>query len=276
MITQAKSVVLVGCGNMGHALLRGWVRTRTLRPRDVHVVEPLDALSLRAADEGVHTHATPAALPADLSPDVVVLAVKPQMIASVAADYRAFALPGSDTVFVSVAAGVTLASLEAALTHTAPIVRVMPNTPAAVGEGMMVMCVNASVTGRQRGMVDALLATSGVVTTIEDETLMDAVTAISGSGPAYVFHMIEVLRDAGVGLGLPDAIAGQLALQTVFGAGAYARQSQEDPARLREQVTSPKGTTAAALDVLMRPGGLADLMTRAATAARDRSVELGQ
>ena len=261
---------------MGHALLRGWIRTGMLGARAIHVVEPLDALSLRAANEGVHTYATPSRLPEDLSPDVIIFAVKPQMMGSVVADYRAFARPGSDTVFASVAAGVTLASLRAALTHTAPIVRVMPNTPAAVGEGMMVMCPNANVTRRQHETVGALMATSGVVETIDDEALMDAVTAISGSGPAYVFHMMEALRDAGVALGLPLATAEQLALQTVVGASAYARQSQEDPARLREQVTSPNGTTAAALDVLMRPGGLADLMRSAAIAARDRSVELGK
>lgn len=274
MLARDMSVVLVGCGNMGFAMLRGWIGTGTLPPGNVHVVEPLDTLRLRAEDQGVNVHSTAASLPAALAPAIVIVAVKPQVIGDVLADYGRYAQPGRDTIFVSVAAGVRIDRLEHALAPGAPVVRVMPNTPAAVGHGAMVMCANPSVTDRQLAAVRQLMAASGEVTEIADEALMDAVTAVSGSGPAYVFHLIEALSEAGRAVGLPDEIAGRLAMQTVFGAAAYARESADDPGTLREQVTSPNGTTAAALDVLMRPGGLAALIGEAVAAARDRAVEL--
>ena len=261
---------------MGFALLRGWLTAGTLAPGDVHVVEPLDALLLRAADRGVNTYSAASALPCDLMPNIVVLAVKPQAIGEVIGDYGRHAQPGRATTFVSVAAGVPIARLERALAPGAPIVRVMPNTPAAVGEGVMVMCANGQATERQRQAVRRLMAASGEVTEIDDEALMDAVTAISGSGPAYVFHLIEALTEAARAVGLPDEIAARLALQTVHGAARYARQSGEAPGALREQVTSPNGTTAAALGVLMRPDGLSALIEEAVEAARDRAVALGK
>ncbi len=257
-------------------MLRSWLATGTLSAQNVHVVEPLDALLLRASDEGARTYSTARALPDDLAPNLIVFAVKPQAIDSVVRDYVRFSQRGSDTTFVSVAAGITLARLEQALAPGAPVVRVMPNTPAAIGEGMMVMCPNTTVSDRQLDGVRTLLKASGVVATVDDEAQMDAVTAISGSGPAYVFHMIEGLRAAGAAAGLPEDIAHRLAIQTVYGAAAYARQSAEDPAALREQVTSPNGTTAAALEVLMRPGGLSALLEEAVRAARDRAAELGR
>lgn len=276
MISQPTSVVLAGCGNMGFAMLRGWLAQQTLTAGDVHVVEPLDALLLRAADQGVNTYSTAAALPDALKPDIVIFAVKPQVIGDVIGDYVRFSQPGNGTTFVSVAAGVTMHRFESALAPGAPVVRVMPNTPAAVGEGAMVMFANDHVTDRQRETVKRLMAASGQVTEVGDEALMDAVTAVSGSGPAYLFHLIEALTDAARAVGLPDEIAGRLALQTIYGAASYARQSSDDPGTLREQVTSPNGTTAAALDVLMRPDGLSALVEEAVTAARDRAVELGK
>lgn len=276
MIAKDMTVVLVGCGNMGFAMLRGWMANRTLQRGNVHVVEPLDTLRMRAEEQGVHVHSTAATLPAAMAPAIVILAVKPQVIGDVLADYGRYARPGSDTTFVSVAAGVRIDRLEHALAPGAPVVRVMPNTPAAVGQGAMVICANASVSKRQLAAVRQLMEAGGEVTEIADETLMDAVTAVSGSGPAYVFHLIETLGAAGRSAGLPDDIAGRLAMQTVFGAAAYARQSADDPGTLREQVTSPNGTTAAALDVLMRPGGLSALIEEAVQAARDRAVELGR
>lgn len=261
---------------MGHAMLLGWLKTGALDAAHLHVVEPVDALRLRAGEAGARTYASADALPETLAPDIVLFAVKPQAMDGVVADYKHFGEPACDTVFVSVAAGVTLAALENALAPGAPVIRVMPNTPAAIGEGMMVMCANRSVTGNQLATARALIETSGVVAVIEDESLMDAVTAVSGSGPAYVFHMIEALRAAGVGAGLPDPLAHQLAMQTIYGAAAYARQSADDPTRLRQQVTSPNGTTAAALEVLMAPDGLSALLERAVRAARDRSIELGR
>ena len=275
-MTAMGTAVLAGCGNMGHAMLRGWLASGVLTPDAIHVVEPVDALRMRAEADGVHAVATPAELSPQLAPSVVVLAVKPQVMADVTPAYRHFAQPGSDTVFVSVAAGTRISALEAILGPRAAVVRVMPNTPAAIGEGMMVMCANRRTSDRQIATVRRMMAASGRVATIDDEGLMDAVTAVSGSGPAYVFLMIEALRTAGERVGLPADIAAELALQTVHGAGIYAARSTDDPARLREQVTSPNGTTAAALAVLMRPGtGLAELMTEAVEAARRRGEDLG-
>ncbi|MEM8755806.1 MAG: pyrroline-5-carboxylate reductase, partial [Pseudomonadota bacterium] len=157
-----------------------------------------------------------------------------------------------------------------------PIVRCMPNTPAAIGAGMMVCYATDGVTEGARALAEALLAASGEVAWIEDEGSMDAVTAVSGSGPAYVFHLIETLAAAGAEVGLPADLAARLALQTVMGAGRLAAESGIDAAELRRQVTSPGGTTAAALGVLMRENGLQPLMTEAVTAARDRGRELGR
>ncbi len=270
------TAILVGCGNMGHAMLRGWLASGVMEPGAIHVVEPGEALCDRARDEGAHVVADAKDLPATLAPDVIVIAVKPQVMAAVVPYYRRFAELAEPPVFVSVAAGTRLATIAADLGDAAAIVRVMPNTPAAVGEGMMVMVSNANVTQRQTETVRAMMAASGRVATIDDEALMDAVTAVSGSGPAYVFHLIEALRAAGIAAGLPAEIAGDLALQTVHGSGVYAARSGQDPALLRAQVTSPNGTTAAALSVLMRPGaGLTELVTEAVEAARKRSVELG-
>ena len=262
------TVCLVGCGNMGFAMLKGWLA----KGSDVTVVEPNDALRARAAKAGAVALSDAAELTD--APDLIFLAVKPQVMNVVAPQYARFA--GGGTTFVSVAAGVTMDSLAGWLPGETPLVRTMPNTPAAIGQGMLVSCANYLVGADVRGQVDTLLAASGETAWIDDESLMDAVTAISGSGPAYVFHFIECLADAAVALGLPEDIALQLARQTVAGSGALARASDTAPAELRVQVTSPGGTTAAALEVLMADPGLSDLVQRAATAARDRGVELGK
>jgi pyrroline-5-carboxylate reductase len=178
--------------------------------------------------------------------------------------------------FVSVAAGIPVALFETHLGHDAAILRCMPNTPAAIGKGMMVTFKNANVTADNEAFVARLLATSGKVASVDEEALMDAVTAVSGSGPAYVFHFIEALTDAGVTAGLPRETAGLLAMQTVMGAGALADASTDTPSKLREQVTSPNGTTAAALEVLMGGDRLKTLVAEAVEAARKRSVELGK
>jgi len=177
------------------------------------------------------------------------------------------------TVFMSIAAGTTIANLGKHL-GDASIVRVMPNTPAAIGRAISVACANPRVTAPQRELCDALLAAIGESTWVEDEGLLDAVTAVSGSGPAYGFLFIETLAEAGAKAGLPTELALQLAQATVAGAGELARVSPESPSRLRENVTSPGGTTRAALDVLMAEDGLAALMTRAVAAATARSREL--
>ncbi|PYE86391.1 pyrroline-5-carboxylate reductase [Phyllobacterium leguminum] len=266
-------VVLVGCGNMGFAMLKGWLDSGALEPQAIHVVEPAAMLRQRAGELGVHTVAEAGELSADLNPRMVLIAVKPQAMAQVLPAYTRFA---GDVTFVSVAAGIPVALFEKHLGDKAAIMRVMPNTPAAIGKGMLVVYRNAHVTDANAVFINGLLKTSGEVASIADESLMDAVTAISGSGPAYVFHFIECLTDAGVTVGLDRDLAALLAMQTVYGAGALAAQSHESPTKLREQVTSPNGTTAAALDVLMSEDRLEDLITKAVEAAKKRSVELGK
>jgi pyrroline-5-carboxylate reductase len=219
----------------------------------------------------VTVHAGPETLPEGLRPGVVVLAVKPQSMDGVLPRYRA--LVGPETVFLSIAAGRTIGYFERALGDAA-IVRAMPNTPAAVGEGMTVAVANAAVGAGQRGACDALLAAVGDVAWIEDEGLIDAVTAVSGGGPAYVFLLIECLAEAGRAAGLPADLAMRLARTTVAGSGALVRRSPEPAATLRRNVTSPNGTTQEALAVLMAEDGLQPLMTRAIAAATRRSREL--
>lgn len=265
-------VLLVGCGNMGFAMLKGWLAQDP--GLSVHVVEPSDALRERAAGAGAQAVADAADLPADLAPELIVLAVKPQMMGRVAPAYAGFAAKGATVM--SVAAGTTMASLDRLLGGPVPLIRTMPNTPAAIGAGMIVSCANALVPDAARALADRLMATSGETAWIEDEGLMDAVTAVSGSGPAYIFHMIECLAGAAVKVGLPEDLAARMAMQTVMGAGQLAAQSGTPPGTLREQVTSPGGTTAAALGVLMGENRLADLMTEAVTAARDRGRKLGR
>lgn len=268
------NTILVGCGNMGYAMLKGWLDAAILAADHVHVVEPTEQLQGRAQQLGVHIYADATDLPADLDAAIVVVAVKPQVMGAVLAQYVRFA---PRAVFVSVAAGTQIAAMSAILGTDTPIIRVMPNTPAAVGAGMMVMCGNAHVTTDQNTAVTALMQASGEVAQLDDEAQMDAVTGLSGSGPAYVFHMIEALRDAGIAAGLEAPMAAQLASQTVYGAALYATRAEDEPGALREQVTSPNGTTAAALKVLMDPdNGLTQLMTKAVLASRDRSIELGQ
>ncbi len=268
---MSKKVVLVGCGNMGYAMLEGWLKTGRLKPVDITVVEPADALRHRAANLGCAAVPTAADM-APGEPALVIFAVKPQVIREVIAEYKALA--GGKTAFLSVAAGTRIATFEQILGDV-PVIRCMPNTPAAIGKGMMVVVGNGRVSADTMAFVTGLLSASGEVATIDDEGLMDAVTAVSGSGPAYIFHFIECLTAAARAAGLPDDTAALLAMQTVYGAACLAAESREDPAVLRRQVTSPNGTTAAALEVLMGGDKMKALLTEAVEAARRRSVELG-
>lgn len=264
---SARGLVLLGCGKMGSALLAGWL-ARGLPPADVWVIEPAPTDWLR--DTGVHLNA---ALPA--APAVVLIAVKPQMMG--AALPGLVAMGGGGTLFVTIAAGTTMASYEAVLGPGTPLVRAMPNTPAAIGRGITAICGNAAATIADLAVAEGLLSAVGQVVRLEGEHQMDAVTAVSGSGPAYVFHLIETLAAAGESQGLPPALALQLARATVAGAGALAEASTDSPAQLRVNVTSPGGTTAAALAVLMDPDkGFPALLARAVKAAADRGRELGK
>lgn len=260
----ARGLVLLGCGKMGSAMLAGWL-ARGLPATSVWVMDPAPSDWLRGS--GVHVNAT---LPD--APAVVLIAVKPQMMGGALPTLAGFA--GSDTVFVSVAAGTPLSAFETAFGADTPIVRAMPNTPAAVGQGITAICANAAGQGAL-DEAETLLSAVGAVVRLESEAQMDAVTGVSGSGPAYVFHLIETLAAGGVAQGLPPELAMTLAKATVAGAGALAQQADEDPAQLRINVTSPNGTTQAALEVLMdEETGFPALLPRAVAAASARSKEL--
>lgn len=207
-------------------MLQGWLSLDDA-PR-VSVVEPAGALRERLADLPVEVHAGADELPAGHKPDIVVFAVKPQMFAEVLPAYSA--LVGEDTVFVSVAAGVTSQAIAAMLGGEPAIVRCMPNTPAAIGHGVMAVYANARVTAQQRDAARVLLGACGMVVDLDEEGLMDAVTAVSGSGPAYVFNFIEALARAGEKAGLPAELAARMAMKTVEGAARLAAQSEDDPA----------------------------------------------
>jgi pyrroline-5-carboxylate reductase len=261
-----RGILLVGCGKMGGALLAGWKKRRLAQ--SMAVVEPQAA----PMPKGVKRHATPDTLPKSFAPSAIVFAVKPQSLAEMMPAYRRFADGG--TVFLSIAAGKTLRFFARNLGEAAPVVRAMPNTPAAIGRGISVACPNGAVSKPQRALCDRLLAAAGDVAWVDDEALLDPVTAVSGSGPAYVFLLIECLAEAGIAAGLPAELAMRLARATVAGSGELARLSSDDAAQLRRNVTSPGGTTEAALKVLMAADGLAPLLKRAIAAATERSRQL--
>jgi pyrroline-5-carboxylate reductase len=262
-------LALVGCGKMGSALLRGWMANGAAAR--FLVVEPAGRPPELGAAPGVSWFHSPEEISEDTVPAAVVFAVKPQIVDDVLPRYRRWT--GPQTLFVSIVAGKTIAGISRHL-GAAPVVRTMPNTPAAIGRGITVACATERVSTEQRLLCDRLLAAVGETAWVEDEALLDAVTAVSGSGPAYVFLLIEALAQAGAAAGLPTDLALRLARSTVAGSGELARVSSESPAQLRENVTSPGGTTRAALDVLMAQDGLMPLIGRAVAAATARSREL--
>jgi pyrroline-5-carboxylate reductase len=265
----AGSLLLVGAGKMGSALLEGWLALG-LDPKKIAVLEPQPGKELTALAAGGLRLNPSAEAVGEVS--AIVLAVKPQTAPAVMPVLAPFV--GASTVTLSIMAGPTLRFLEQALPARSAVVRAMPNTPAAIGRGITVAVANARVSAPQRELVHALLSAVGVVEWVADEALMDAVTAVSGSGPAYVFLLAEAMARAGAAAGLPADLAARLARATVAGAGELLHRSPLDAATLRQNVTSPGGTTAAALDVLMAQEGLAPLMTEAIAAATRRSREL--
>jgi pyrroline-5-carboxylate reductase len=263
----AGTIVLAGAGKMGGALLAGWL-ARGLDPHRLLVIEPSPSPEIGALSaQGVRLNPEDAA-----TTDTLVIAVKPQMFREAGRALKSLVNP--TTLVVSIMAGTTIASLQA--TCGGAVVRAMPNTPAAIGRGITVAVAADNVSAAQRATADALLAATGAVEWIDDEALMDAVTAVSGSGPAYVFLLAEELARAGVAAGLPEALAVRLARETVAGSGELLHRSDLPAATLRQNVTSPGGTTAAALDVLMGHEGLQRLMIRAVAAATARSKELAK
>ncbi len=271
MRTDTPSIVLLGAGKMGFALAQGW-RARDLAGAHTTLLDPVPAREVAAwcADNGVRLNPPDATIE---PPDALVLAIKPQSLDEAAP--RIAALAGPRTLTISILAGKSVADLAARAPHARAIVRAMPNTPAAIGRGVTGAFASPGVEARQHALAEALLSAVGGVVWLDDESLIDAVTAVSGSGPAYVFLLAECMAEAGRAAGLPPGVAMALARATVEGAGELMRQSpQTSPAHLRANVTSPGGTTAAALAVLMADDGLQPLMTRAIAAAARRGREL--
>ncbi|WP_155262555.1 MULTISPECIES: pyrroline-5-carboxylate reductase [Bradyrhizobium] len=263
------TIALAGAGKMGGAMLTGWL-AQGLAPERVAVIDPHLSPEISAlAAKGVRLN--PQAK--DLGTvDTLVVAVKPQSFRDAGAALKSFV--GPSTLVVSIMAGTTMSALEEVVGGA--VVRAMPNTPAAIGRGITVAVPSKRVTAAQRAMTDALLKATGLVEWVDDESLMDAVTAVSGSGPAYVFLLAEELARAGVAAGLPEQLATTLARATVAGSGELLHRSDLPSAILRQNVTSPGGTTAAALEVLMANDGMQPLMTRAIAAATRRSRELAK
>lgn len=263
-----RGLVLLGCGKMGSAMLGGWLG-RGLPPESVWILDPNPSDWLKSID-GLHLNE---GLPE--SPGLVIVAVKPQMMGAALPGLQA--LGNSDTVFLTVAAGVGLASYADVLGARTPVIRAMPNTPAAIGRGITAIIGNDVAGAESLDLAEGLLSAVGQVVRLDNESQMDAVTAVSGSGPAYVFHMIEALTEAGISQGLSPDLALHLAKATVGGAGQLAEDSDESPEQLRINVTSPAGTTAAGLEVLMdTTSGLRPLVRQTVAAAAERSRELGK
>ena len=277
-----QQITLLGCGKMGSAMLQGWLADTNL---DAHItiIEPHQThLGWLEGQKTVRLYADCAAAIADGAPvsTMIVLAVKPQMMDDAIAGLGV--MKHADCAYLSIAAGISTGWLKQRLGDDAIVIRAMPNTPAAIGKGITALYADApnhasnQAPNRARDLAGQLLAAVGQVVHVQDEALMDGVTALSGSGPAYVFLLVEAMTEAGIKAGLPDDLAGELAKATVCGAGALMAAVDTAPAILRENVTSKGGTTAAALAVLMADDGLASLMTKAVAAAKARSIELGE
>jgi len=266
-------VLLIGAGRMGGALIKGWLSAK--RFSAVHVVEPQpsDAMKALAATRAITIHDGFKA--GSLPPlDAIVLAVKPQVLKDQTALLRELGKTGA--LILSIAAGISTVFLSAGLGSEARLVRAMPNTPGAIGRGITVLHAGGGLSAADRALAEMLMASLGETLWLEDEALMDAVTAVSGSGPAYVFLMAEALADAARAQGLPTEIADRLARATISGAGALLAADPRATAALRQEVTSPGGTTEAALNVLMASDGLSELMRRTIAAATHRGKQLGK
>lgn len=267
-------VLLVGCGEMGGAMLEGWLK-RGLGKKRIFIVEPSSEKLQKIKEKDLFCGLSHNDIPKDFIPDVVFLAVRPQRMDEVARFYKAY--EKFKPVFLSIAAGKTTDYFADIFGNAAEIVRAMPNSPAKVLRGVTVAYANDIVSEDRRLQCSALLDSVGEVIWIRDEKLMDAVTALSGTGPAYLFHLIEAMATAGVKVGLPEYLSMRLARATVCGAGELLYQTAETVTNLRKEVTTEGGTTAAAFQVLLdEKTGLAEIMTRAITNAANRSKELAK
>jgi len=263
------NILLIGAGRMGGALLKGWLKSGV---KSVNVVEPKPSAELRRLVRArkITLFAAPSGV--KRRPSVCVVAIKPQVLKGEVRALAGFAQSGA--LMISIAAGTTVAAMAAAWGPKARIIRAMPNTPGAIGRGITGLFAARGATAADKKRAASLLSALGETAWVAKETLIDSVTAVSGSGPAYLFLMAEALTEAGMAEGLPRAQAEKFARATVSGAGALLAADKSPAAALREAVTSPGGTTAAALSVLMADDGLVQLMKRAVRAARERAQEL--
>ena len=264
------TLVLAGCGKMGGAMLEGWLKAGA-DPKKIVAIDPIPPQEVQAllARHGIRHNP---AISSITDAEVIIVAVKPQVMDDVLPNL--VSLKSSKPLILSVAAGKTIATFAKYFGNDTAIIRTIPNTPAAIGRGITAMSSNPNVTKVQMALATALLSSTGEVVTVADESMIDLVTAVSGSGPAYVFYLTECLANAGVKIGLPADLAMQLARATVAGSGELMRQSGIDAATLRQNVTSPKGTTYAALQILMADDGMEPLFEKAIKAAALRSKEL--
>ncbi len=268
-VSRSKTVLLIGAGRMGGALLRGWIAAG-IGPIEVVEPHPSPALKALVRKSGVALHADLSTAPARVR--ACVIAIKPQLLRTEAVRLRGLAESGA--LMLSIAAGTSIKTMTKAWGRNARIVRTMPNTPGSIGRGIAALFAAPKATDKDRALAEALLAALGKTVWVKREALVDAATAVSGSGPAYVFYLVEALAEAGVAAGLPREVAQALARATITGAGALLDADQRPAAELRRDVTSPGGTTEAALKVLMADAGLRALMTRAVAAANARAKEL--
>lgn len=275
-IDKDRPLVLVGAGKMGGAMLQGWL-SKGLAKGAVHVIDPglNDSQRAELQAQGVVVHDSADAVP---TPGLLMLAVKPQMMGKVLPGLAGFSdrSDAAGMIVLSVAAGITIATLTKTFGNEALVIRSMPNTPALVGRGVTGLYPSREMTPPQKDFIAELLEAIGKAVWVDSEEAINAVTAVSGSGPAYVFHLVEAMAQAGVALGLPEDVAMILARETVSGAGELLHQSSDSAETLRVNVTSPKGTTAAGLDVLMASDGLPPLIDKTVRAAHKRAVELGK
>jgi pyrroline-5-carboxylate reductase len=267
---QNIKILLVGCGKMGGALLSGWLDQHVLNS-NIKVIEPSQGLKDSFYKKGIIFYKSIDDLGNNFDPTFVIFAVKPQIMDNVVPDYDRFS--GKST-FISIAAGKTINYFETKLGQNAAIIRAMPNTPAAVKRGTTIACGNSFVTPKAKKICLILLAAVGTASWLEDENLIDAVTAVSGSGPAYVFLLAETMTQAGIESGLDHKLASQLAIQTISGSGEMLVKSVEDASTLRKNVTSPGGTTEAALSILMSKNGMQKFISEAISMAIQRSKDL--
>ncbi|WP_306258143.1 pyrroline-5-carboxylate reductase [Pararhizobium sp. IMCC21322] len=275
-IDKERPLVLVGAGKMGGAMLQGWL-SKGLAEGAVHVIDPglNDSQRAELQAQGVVVHDSADDVP---TPGLLILAVKPQMMEKVLPGLAGFSDRSDATgmIVLSVVAGITIATLSKTFGDEALVIRSMPNTPALVGRGVTGLFPSQEMTPPQKEFIAELLAAIGKAVWVDSEEAINAVTAVSGSGPAYVFHLVEAMAQAGVALGLPEDVAMILARETVSGAGELLNQSPDTAETLRVNVTSPNGTTAAGLEVLMASDGLPPLIEKTVRAAHKRAIELGK